>query len=104
MSQGEHLWMRHVGNGPWNHPLLRDLDLPPLGDQIDGESVLVTKTLLFVTTYRRDRRTGNGPMVPSWDPWGDPDALGKLVYVFETSRRAIYCARSIWMGRRWRHR
>ena len=83
MNRGEHLWVRPLGNGPRNHPLLRDLDLPPLGDHIDGNSVLVTKTLLFVTTYRRDRRTGNEPMVPPWDPWGDPDAQRKLVYVFD---------------------
>ena len=83
VNRGEHLWQRPLGNGPRNHPLLRDLDLPPLGDHIDGDSVLVTKTLLFVTTYRRDRRTGNEPMVPVWDPWGDPDAVRKLVYVFD---------------------
>ena len=83
MNRGEHVWMQPLGNGPQNHPLLRDLDLPPLGDHIDGDSVLVTKTLLFVTTYRRDRRTGNEPIVPIWDPWGDPDAQGKLVYVFD---------------------
>lgn len=83
MHRGEHLWMRPLGNGPRNHPLLRDLDLPPLGDHIDGESVLITKSLLFVSTYRRDRRTGNEPIVPSWDPAGDPDAQRELVYVFD---------------------
>ena len=83
MHPGEHLWQQPLGNGPRNHPLLRDLDLPPLGDHIDDDSVPVTRTLLFVTTGRRDRRTGNEPMVPVWDRWGDPDAVRKLVYVFD---------------------
>ena len=29
MNRGEHLWMSPLGNGPRNHPLLRDMDLPP---------------------------------------------------------------------------
>ena len=33
LNTGEHLWMKPMGNGDRvrNHPLLRDLDLPPLG-------------------------------------------------------------------------
>ena len=83
MNRGEHLWMSPLGNGPRNHPLLRDMDLPPLGDHIDGQSVLVTKTLVFATVWRRDRGSGEAPIVPMWDPWGDPDAGRKLVYVFD---------------------
>ena len=83
MNRGEHLWMSPLGNGPRNHPLLRDMDLPPLGDHIDGQSVLVTKTLVFATVWKRDRSAGETPIVPMWDPWGDPDAGRKLVYVFD---------------------
>ena len=83
MNKGEHLWMSALGNGPRNHPLLKDMDLPPLGDHIDGQSVLVTKTLVFATVWRRDRGSGEAPIVPMWDPWGDPDAGRKLVYVFD---------------------
>ena len=82
MNLGEILWVSPLGNGPRNHPLLRDLDLPPLGDHIDGQSVLVTKTLVFATVWKRDRRDG-GRLTPSWDPWGDPDAGKKLVYAFD---------------------
>ena len=47
MNRGEHLWMAPIGDGPRDHPLLRDLDLPPLG--IPARPVpLVTRTLLFL--------------------------------------------------------
>ena len=83
MNRGEHVWMSPLGNGPRNHPLLADLDLPPLGDHIDGQSVLVTKTLVFATVWKRDRGSGETPLIPMWEPWGDPDAGRKLVYVFD---------------------
>ncbi len=82
MHRGEHLWMSPLGEGPRNHPRLKDLNLPPLGDFLDGESVMVTKTLLFATVWRRDRLTGL-PLVPLWAPHGDPAALKKLLYVFD---------------------
>ncbi|MGH9337279.1 MAG: PQQ-binding-like beta-propeller repeat protein, partial [Vicinamibacteria bacterium] len=47
MNRGEHLWMAANGDGPRDHPLLKDLNLPPLG--IPGRPApLVTKTLLFI--------------------------------------------------------
>ena len=82
MNRGEILWISPLGNGPRNHPLLRDLDLPPLGDHIDGQSVLVTKELAFAAVWRRNRRDGTR-LTPSWDPWGDPDAGRKLIYAFD---------------------
>ena len=36
------------GDGPRNHPLLKELNLPPLGQAVRA-APLVTKTLLFVT-------------------------------------------------------
>ena len=83
MNKGEHLWVSALGNGPRDHPLLADLDLPPLGHHIDGQSVLVAKTLVFATVWRRDRSRAKAPIIPQWDPWGDPDADRKLVYVFD---------------------
>lgn len=50
MNRGEHVWMTPIGDGPRSHPLLKDLSVPPLGDGVLGASVLVTKTLLFMTT------------------------------------------------------
>jgi glucose dehydrogenase len=47
LNKGEHAWMVSNGDGPRDHPLLKDLNLPPLGNP--GRSApLVTKTLLFV--------------------------------------------------------
>ena len=82
MNRGEIRWISPLGNGPRNHPLLRDLDLPPLGDHIDGQSILVTNELAFAAVWRRDRRDGSR-LTPSWDPWGDPDAGRKLIYAFD---------------------
>ncbi|HUA17853.1 MAG TPA: PQQ-binding-like beta-propeller repeat protein [Bryobacteraceae bacterium] len=47
MNKGTKEWMVPNGDGPRNHPFLKDLHLPPLGNT--GRPVaLVTKTLLFV--------------------------------------------------------
>ena len=47
LNAGDHAWMQPNGDGDRyrNHPLLRDLDLPPLGGEGHGGPVL-TKTLL----------------------------------------------------------
>ena len=47
MNRGEHVWMVPNGDGPRNHPLLKDLHLPALGSSGRVGPVL-TKTLLFV--------------------------------------------------------
>lgn len=51
LNTGEHAWMTPHGDGPINHPLLKDLDLPPLGGDgwQTGNGPLVTKSLLLVT-------------------------------------------------------
>ena len=47
MNRGEHVWMAANGDGPRNHPLVKDFKLPPLG--IPGRGApLLTKTLLFI--------------------------------------------------------
>ena len=48
LNRGEHAWMEPNGDGNRlrNHPLLRDLDLPPLGGEGHAGPVL-TKTLLI---------------------------------------------------------
>ena len=48
MNRGEIAWVVPLGDGPINHPAIRDLDLPPLGSGARG-TILATKTLLFVT-------------------------------------------------------
>lgn len=47
LSRGEFEWVAPLGEGPRDHPALRDLDLPRLGWPYHG-TVLLTKTLLFV--------------------------------------------------------
>jgi quinoprotein glucose dehydrogenase len=88
MHKGQHLWVAPLGEGPRNHPRLQSLNLPRLGDYLDGESALVTRTLLFVSVWRRDRVTGL-PLVPLWAPSGDPAALRKLLYVFDKQSGAL---------------
>lgn len=47
LNKGDLVWMVPNGEGPRNHPLLKPLNLPPLGNP--GRSApLVTKTMLFV--------------------------------------------------------
>jgi quinoprotein glucose dehydrogenase len=88
LNKGERLWTSAVGNGPRDHPLLKGLNLPPLGDAMDGISTLVTKNVLFVTTWRRQRADGR-PLVPTWAPHGDPDAGRKVLYAFDKHTGAM---------------
>jgi quinoprotein glucose dehydrogenase len=47
MNRGERLWTVANGDGPRDHPLVKSLNLPPLG--IPGRAApLLTKTLLFI--------------------------------------------------------
>ncbi len=47
MNSGNHLWMVPNGGGPRDHPLLKDLNLPPLG-QPGRAAPLLTKSFLFI--------------------------------------------------------
>ena len=49
MNTGDHAWMTPTGNGDRirNHPMLRDLDLPPLGGDAGRTGSLLTRTLLI---------------------------------------------------------
>jgi len=48
LSRGTIKWQVAHGNGPRDHPLLKALNLPPLGNPVRS-ATLLTKTLLFVT-------------------------------------------------------
>ncbi len=48
LGRGEIAWVVPLGDGPRNHPLLENLDLPPLGNGSRGH-VLATRTLLFAS-------------------------------------------------------
>ena len=47
LNTGSEAWMAANGDGPRNHPLLKDLHLPPLGIP-NRAAPLLTKTLLFI--------------------------------------------------------
>jgi quinoprotein glucose dehydrogenase len=47
LNTGDQVWLVANGDGPRNHPLLKDLHLPPLGTP-NRPAPLVTKTLLFI--------------------------------------------------------
>ncbi|WP_416908540.1 MAG: PQQ-binding-like beta-propeller repeat protein [Polymorphobacter sp.] len=47
MNSGDHLWMVPNGGGPRDHPALKGLDLPPLG-QAGRAAPLLTKSFLFI--------------------------------------------------------
>jgi quinoprotein glucose dehydrogenase len=83
MTKGEHLWMSPLGNGPRNHPLLKDLNLGPLGGDYHRGSVLVTKTLLFVSMSALHSR--GVPERAPWAKWADPEDDQTLIYVFDKS-------------------
>lgn len=46
LNTGDHVWMKPNGDGPRDHPAIRHLNLPPLG-QPGRAAPLLTKTLLF---------------------------------------------------------
>ena len=72
LNKGEHRWMSPVGDGPRDHPLLKALNLAPLGERLQGISVLVTKTLVFVG------------VIPAATPQSAIAAsVQKLLYVFD---------------------
>ncbi|MDP6579726.1 MAG: PQQ-binding-like beta-propeller repeat protein [Vicinamibacterales bacterium] len=77
LHRGELAWMAANGDGPRNHPLLRDIDLPPLGTP-NRPAPLVTKTLLLIGegsdaiigTIRGEGETTDPEQDQSWR-WGD---------------------------------
>ena len=67
MNTGEHLWMRPMGNGDRirNLPMLRDLDLPPLGGDSGRIGPVLTKTLLIHALTAGG--TDDGPRLVAFD-------------------------------------
>src|SRR6185436_3720758 len=66
LNRGEHRWMVANGDGPRNHPAIKHLNLPPLGNP--GRSApLVTRSLLFIGEGS-PAMAGNGPRLPAGMP------------------------------------
>ncbi len=79
MNTGEHLWMTPMGNGDRirKHPLLRGLDLPPLGGDSGRNGPLLTRTLLVYTLTAGG--TDDGPQLVAYDKTtGEPVAAVDL--------------------------
>jgi quinoprotein glucose dehydrogenase len=70
LNTGDHLWMVPNGDGPRDHPALRHLGLPPLG-QMGRAAPLLTSTLLFVTEGSTTGLSippgGGGPRMRAFD-------------------------------------
>jgi quinoprotein glucose dehydrogenase len=67
MNTGDHVWMTPTGNGDRirNHPMLRDLALPPLGGDWGRTGPLLTKTLLIQALVAGG--TSGGPRLVAYD-------------------------------------
>ena len=67
MNTGEQVWMKPMGNGDRfrNLPLLRDLDLPPLGGDSTRAGPLLTRTLLVYALTTGG--TNDGPRLVALD-------------------------------------
>lgn len=68
LNKGDHKWMVANGNGDSirNHPMLKDLHLPPLGGDGRG-GPLLTKTLLISAQVRGGSGNKNGPRLVARD-------------------------------------
>jgi quinoprotein glucose dehydrogenase len=81
LNRGEQAWMVANGDGPRNHPLLKGLNLPPLGQSVRA-APLVTRTLLFVSegdqVNVRTPPNGGGRKLRAFDK-----ATGKVVWETE---------------------
>ena len=67
MNTGEHVWMKPMGSGDRirNLPLLRELDLPPLGGDSARVGPVLTKTLLIYALTTGG--TNDGPRLVALD-------------------------------------
>ncbi len=78
LTNGTQAWMAANGDGPRNHPAIKHLNLPPLGQSVLA-APLVTKTLLFVTegdqVNVRTPPNGGGNKIRAFDK-----ATGQVVW------------------------
>ena len=67
LDTGDHVWMTPTGNGDRirNHPLLRHLDLPPVGGDSGRSGPLVTRTLLIYALTTGG--SNDGPRLVAYD-------------------------------------
>jgi quinoprotein glucose dehydrogenase len=81
MNKGDIAWQVPIGNGPRNHPLLKALNVGPLGDEIPRLGIMLTKSLVFVNAQRLESTGQRQP--PPWIQHGDPDMEKQLLFVYD---------------------
>ena len=99
LNKGDVKWMSAVGDGPREHPLLKDLKLPPLGAALRN-APMVTRSLLFTAAGQgnlgggRNLPVGGRPLSPAQPP--EPlklraydKATGALVWEFVPPSRPM---------------
>ncbi len=90
LNTGDHVWMVPNGDGPRDHPALKHLNLPPLGQPGQGMT-LVTKTLLFVS--EGDPIMCDSELVstgsPTLTPPGSGASAGRKVRAFDKASGAV---------------
>ena len=88
LNKGEQVWMMPNGDGPRNHPLLKPLNLPPLGSP-GRSSPLVTKTLLFLGEGSTVMAALGSRLRPEMPPSLAPGAGGNKFRAFNKATGAI---------------
>jgi quinoprotein glucose dehydrogenase len=88
LNKGDIVWMTPNGDGPRDHPLLKPLNLPPLGNPGRG-GVLATKTLLFVGEGDLVMVRAGARLRPGMPMSIAPGAGGKKFRAFDKGTGAI---------------
>jgi quinoprotein glucose dehydrogenase len=88
LNKGEIVWMTPNGDGPRNHPLLKPLNLPPLGSP-GRSSPLVTKTLVFLGEGSTVMAALGSRLRPEMPPSLAPGAGGNKLRAFNKATGAI---------------
>jgi quinoprotein glucose dehydrogenase len=88
LNKGDQVWMVPNGEGPRNHPVLKPLNLPPLGNP--GRSApLVTKTLLFVGEGDPIMSSIGSRLLPEMPASLAPGAGGRKFRAYDKATGAI---------------
>jgi quinoprotein glucose dehydrogenase len=88
LNKGEQLWMSPNGDGPRDHPLLKPLNLPPLGSP-GRSSPLVTRTLVFLGEGDPVMAALGSRLPPEMPPTIAPGYGGKKFRAFDKATGAV---------------
>jgi quinoprotein glucose dehydrogenase len=88
LNKGDIAWTAANGDGPRDHPLLKPLNLPPLGNPGRG-GLLATKTLLFVGEGDPVMVRAGSRLRPEMPRSIAPGAGGKKFRAFDKATGAV---------------